>query len=161
MAGRDNQGIGDGQVHTAVFKMDNQHGSTVQHKEICSKLRGSLDRKEVWRRVKTHLCITELLWCSPKTITTLLIGYVVQLLSHARLFVTPWTAECKVSLSFTISQRLLEFTSIESVILSNHLILCHPLLTLPSIFPSIRVFFNESALCILAKVLEFQLQHQS
>ena len=61
---------------------------------------------------------------------------------------TPWTVPHQASLSFTISQSLLRFVSVESVILSNHLILCHPLLLLASIFPSIRVFSNESALHI-------------
>ena len=65
-----------------------------------------------------------------------------------QLFVTPWTAAHQASPSFTISQSLLKFMSIESVMLSNHLILCHPLLLLPSIFPIIRVFSNESALHI-------------
>ena len=72
----------------------------------------------------------------------------VQLLSCVRLFVTPWTAACQASLSITSSQSLLKLMSIESVMPSNHLILCHPLLLLPSIFPSIRVFSNESILCI-------------
>ena len=67
----------------------------------------------------------------------------VQLLSHVQLFVTPWTAACQASLSFTISRSLLKLMSIESVMPSNHLILCHPLLLLPAIFPSIRVFSNE------------------
>ena len=62
--------------------------------------------------------------------------------------VTPWTAACQASLSFTIFQSLLKLMSIESMMLSSHLILCHPLLFLPSIFPSIRVFSNESVLCI-------------
>ena len=61
---------------------------------------------------------------------------------------TPWTAACLSSLSFTISQSLLTLTSIESVMPSNYLVLCRPLLLLPSIFPSIRVFSNKSALCI-------------
>ena len=61
---------------------------------------------------------------------------------------TPWTAACQASLSITNSQSLLKLMSIESVMPSNHLILCHPLLLLPSIFPSIRVFSNESVLCI-------------
>ena len=61
---------------------------------------------------------------------------------------TPWTAACQVSLSFTNSWNLLKLMSVESVMPSNHLILCHPLLLLPSIFPTIRVFFNESSLCI-------------
>ena len=69
-----------------------------------------------------------------------------QSLSHVCLFATPWTATHQASLSFTISQSLLKLMSIESVMPSNHLILCHPLLLLPSIFPSIRVFFNESVL---------------
>ena len=70
----------------------------------------------------------------------------VQLLNHVRLFATPWTAACQASLSFTISQSLLKLMSIESVIPSHHLILCCPLLILPSILPSIRAFSNESAL---------------
>ena len=72
----------------------------------------------------------------------------VQLLSRMKLFVTPWTAACQASLSVANSQSLLKLMSIESVMPSNHLILCHPLLLLPSIFPSIRVFSNESVLCI-------------
>ena len=70
---------------------------------------------------------------------------VVQSLSHVQLFATPWTAVCHVPLSFTISWSLLRFMSTELVMISNHLILCHSLLLLPSIFPSIRVFSNESA----------------
>ena len=72
----------------------------------------------------------------------------VQLLSHVQLFATPWTTACQASLSITNSQSLLKLMSIESVMPSNHLILRHPLLLLPSIFPSIRVFSNESALSI-------------
>ena len=72
----------------------------------------------------------------------------VQLLSHVQLFVTPWTAACQASLSITNSQSLPEFMSIRLVMPFNHLILCHPLLLPPSIFPSIRVFSNESVLCI-------------
>ena len=72
----------------------------------------------------------------------------VQSLSHVRLFATPWTAACQAFLSITNSQSLLKPMSIESVMPSNHLILCCPLLLLPSIFPSIRVFSNESALWI-------------
>ena len=68
----------------------------------------------------------------------------VQLLSHVRLFETPWTAAHQASLSITNSQSLLKLMSIESVMLSNHLILCHPFLLLPLIFGSIRVFSNES-----------------
>ena len=75
-------------------------------------------------------------------------GFVVQLLSHVWLFVTPWTAARQTSLSFTISQSLLKLMSIELVMPSKHLILCHPLLLLPSVFPNIRVFSNELALRI-------------
>ena len=73
---------------------------------------------------------------------------VVQSLSHVQLFATPWTAARQFSLSFTVSQSLLKLMSVELVRLSNDLILCHPLLILPSIFPSIRIFSNESALRI-------------
>ena len=73
---------------------------------------------------------------------------VVHSLNHVQLFVTPWTAVYQASLSFTISQSLLKLMTIESMMLSNHLILFPPLLLLPSAFPSIRVFSNESALRI-------------
>ena len=72
----------------------------------------------------------------------------VQSLSHVQLFLTPCTAACQAYLSFIISLSLLKFMSIESVMPSNHLILCRPLLLLSSIFPSIRVFSKEWALCI-------------
>ena len=78
----------------------------------------------------------------------LLLFFVVRSLSHVRLSVTPWTAARQASLSFTISQSWLKLMSIESVMPSKHLILCHPLLLLPSIFSSIRVFSNESAVHI-------------
>ena len=73
----------------------------------------------------------------------------VQLLRRVWLFVTPWTAACQASLSITNSRGSPKLMSIESVMPSNHLILCRPLLLLPSIFPGIRVFSNESALCIM------------
>ena len=73
---------------------------------------------------------------------------VVQLLSRVQLSVTSWTAAHQASLSINNTRSLLKFMSIESVMSSNHLILCHPLLLLPSIFPSIRVFSNESVLHI-------------
>ena len=72
----------------------------------------------------------------------------VKSLSRVRLLATPWTAARQASLSITISRSLLKLVSIESVMPSNHLILCHPLLLLPSLFPSIRVFSNKSVLCI-------------
>ena len=72
----------------------------------------------------------------------------VQSLSRARIFATPWTATQQASLSITNTWSLLKLTSIESVMPSNHLTLCRPLLLPPSVFPSIRVFFSESALHI-------------
>ena len=73
----------------------------------------------------------------------------VQLLSRVRVFSTPWTAACQASLSITNSRSLLKLMSLDALVMpSNHLILCHPLLLLPSILPSIRVFSNESVLLI-------------
>ena len=72
----------------------------------------------------------------------------VPLLSCVQLYVTPWTVARQASLSITNYWNLPKLMSIESVMLSNHLILCHPLLLLSSIFPSVRVFSNELALCI-------------
>ena len=79
-----------------------------------------------------------------------MMGTLLLLFSHLVMSnsATPWTSACQASLSFTISRSLLKLMSVESVMPSNHLILCHPLLLLPSIFTSIRVFSNESALCI-------------
>jgi len=93
----------------------------------------------LWRLVKTNSSYT---W---KTYTHLL---VVQSLSHVQLFAIPWTATCQASLSFTVSQNLLTLMPIDSVTPSNNLTLCHPLLLLPSIFPSIRFFSKELSLCI-------------
>ena len=75
-------------------------------------------------------------------------SYVVQSLCRVQLFVTPWTSAHQASLSFTIFQNLPKLMSIELVMPSNHLILCCTFLLLPSVFPSIRVFSNKSALCI-------------
>ena len=83
-----------------------------------------------------------IMWCPFYRVSS------VQLLSCVLLFVTPWTAACQASLSITNSRSLLKLMSIESVMPSNHLILCRPLLLLPSIFPSIRDLSNESALRI-------------
>jgi len=85
--------------------------------------------------------------CSTES-TVHTIEYSVQLLSCVQLLVTPWTAVRQAFLSITNSQSSLKLMSIELVMPSNHLILCHPLLLLPSIFPSIRVFSNDSVLCI-------------
>ena len=86
---------------------------------------------------------------SGKLTTVLILCLFILLLlfsCYVQLFATPWTAACQASLSFTISQSL--HKSIESVMLSNHLILCLPLLLVPSIFPNTGVFSNESGLCI-------------
>ena len=91
-------------------------------------------------------------YMSLRLMTTSFISFrhmvVVQSLSHVQLFPTPWTAACHTSQSFTILWSLLKLMSIKLVKPSNHLIFCHPLLLLPSIFPNIRVFSNESVLCI-------------
>ena len=110
-----------------------------------------------WKNMKKniHLCTTESLALQKKFSS-------VQSFSRVRLFATPWTAPRQAPLSTTNSQSLLKLMSIESVMTSNHLILCRPLLLLPSIFPSIRVFFQwVSSLHQVVKVLELQLQHQS
>ena len=91
-----------------------------------------------------HLCLVPCLWekhCLSSFSS-------VQLLRHVQLFVTRWTAACWASLSITNTWSLPKLMSIDSVMPSSHLILCHPLLLLPSIYPSIRVFSNESALPI-------------
>ena len=90
-----------------------------------------------WRNISNYFLVTPLECCSS-----------VQSLSCNQLFVTPWAAACQASLSFTNSQSLLNLMSIKSVMISNHLILCHSLLLLPSIFPSTRVFSTESVLHI-------------
>ena len=103
------------------------------------------------------LCSASLSFPSPQTLVTIDFFFLlfpsvqfssVQSLSHVQLFETPWTEARKASLSITNSWSLPKLMSIESVMPSNHLILCHPRLLLPSIFPSIRVFTNESALHI-------------
>ena len=99
------------------------------------------DQKHVdTRLVGTRKLVTEIPQSSPCCCC--------QLLSHVPLFATPWTAAGQASLSFPISWSLLKLMSIESMMLSNHLILCCPLLLLPSVSPSIRIFSNELALHI-------------
>ena len=91
----------------------------------------------------------QVIWCYRSIAQTLNSKFrSVQSLSHVRLFVTPWTATCQASLSITNCWNLLKLMSIEMVLPSNHFILCHPLLLLPSLFPRIRVFSNQSLLCI-------------
>ena len=93
--------------------------------------------------INTHICVG---MCERIYIFSLSLSVVVQSFSCIQLFVTPWTAACQASLSITNSQSLLNLMSIESVMPSNHLIFCWPLLLLPSILPSIRIFSNESVL---------------
>ena len=100
----------------------------------------SLNRVWLFASSQTVVCQVPL-WDFPSKNTVQFSS--VQLLSGVWLFATPWTAACQASLSLTNSQTLLKLMSIESVMPSNHLILCHPLL-LPSVFPRMRVFSNES-----------------
>ena len=74
--GRDSQGVCEGHVHAAIPKMDNKQGPTVQNRELCSMLCGSLDKRGVWGRMDSSIQMAESLYYSPETITTLLIGYV-------------------------------------------------------------------------------------
>ena len=85
----------------------------------------------------------------------------VQSLSRVRLFVTPWTVARQASLSITNPWTLLKLMSIESVMPSNNLILCCPLLLLPSVFPSIRVFSQESVLCMRYRRFSFSISHSN
>jgi len=85
----------------------------------------------------------------------IILGQSVQSLSHIRLFATPWTETCQASLSITISQSLLKLVPIESVIPSNHVIFCRPLLLLPSIFPRVMVFSRVSSMHQMAKDCSF------
>jgi len=129
--------LGEISVTSAFIPVDQEHG-TRDHMCINASRKTDPDR---------GVCnITMYLQCFTNFVTLQIIIIVVQLLSHIWLFETPQTAAPQASLSFIVSQSLLKLTSIESVMPTNHLILCHPFL-LPSIFPSIRVFFNESALC--------------
>ena len=103
--------------------------SCFSHVQLCDPMDSSLRRSSVHRILQARMLS-------------------VQLLSFVQLFATPWTAACQASLSITNSWNLLKLMSYESVMPSNHLILCCPLLLPPSISPSIRVFSNESVLCI-------------
>ena len=106
----------------------------------CSKKTKAIS-SPIMCRIIVCLCFLRLVFCL-HTVSS------VQSLSRVWLFTTPWTTACQASLSITNFQSLLKLMSIESVMPSNHLILCRPLLLLHSIFPSIRVFSNESVLCI-------------
>ena len=125
---------------------------------------GSLNGKGDGERMDTCMCMAESLCCPPETFTTLLIACVVQLLSRVQLFATPWTVAHKAYLSFTIFWSFLKFMSTESEMLSNCLILCHPLLLFPSIF---LFYFTENTVSDIqigscAQRLSFQHQdHES
>ena len=99
-------------------------------------------------RRKNHSTAWIILYMSLRFIYINTCVVVVQVLNCVWLFTTPWTAAYQASLSFTISWSLFKLTSIESVMPSNHLVFCYPLLLLPSVFLSNMVFSNESALCI-------------
>ena len=99
-------------------------------------------------RITLEVSLQQKIWILYIRILEVLHCSSVQSLSRVRLFMTPWTAACQASLNITNSRSLLKLMSIELVMPSNHLILCHPPLLLPSIFPSIRVFSNDSVLSI-------------
>ena len=110
--------------------VENRHAVTGRDREAGTNLESSIDIYTLCVCVCVCVCVF------------------VQSVSHVQLFETPWTAAYQASLSFTISWSLLKFMSVESVMLPNDHIFCHPLLLLPSILPSIRVFSSESALRI-------------
>ena len=114
-------------------------------REVRSSFSEEETHVQMWGNVTTH-ALPVYVENSPSTSVMLVV--IVQSLSHVQLCVTPWTAAHQASPSLTISQSLIKLMSIKSVMPSNHLILCHPLFLLPSVLPSIRVFSNESALCI-------------
>ena len=99
-------------------------------------------------RVFSDESVLRIRWPKYWSFSFIFYGHSVQLLSQVQLFATPWIAARQASLSITNSWSLLKLMSVESVMPSNHLIFCHPLLLLPSILPRIRVFSNESVLRI-------------
>ena len=111
------------------------------------ELKGDQSHSQLLQRLlstKQEMSMLSRMWVKENPCTLL----VLQSLSRAQLLVIPWTAAHQTSPSFTISQRLLRLTFIKSVMPSNHLIFCYPFLFLPSTFPRIGVFSNESVLCI-------------
>ena len=115
------------------------------HLQIASCWRSSLQHMNVRGTESVHSRRHEIVSFQRQMLLTF---SSVQSLNRIQLFATPWTAACQASLSSTNSWSLLKLISIESMMPSNHLILCHPLLLPPSTFPSIRVFSNESVLSI-------------
>ena len=108
--------------------------------KVCFSQSSKRDMKCIYFE-STYVISTNICWCPQASLSLKL----VQSLSCVRCFATPWTAACQDYLSFTISWSLLKLMSIESVMPSNHLILCCPFLLLPSVFPSIKVFSSELA----------------
>jgi len=158
-----NKAPGDSDAHSSLRKLLRQNfilstswGRGTSHPgNLSFYLRVSIHLEEIHRsrcvsvsQLYTIEACSDISLHSPENVPWSPPIVVVQSLSHVHLFVTPRTAACQASLSFTISQSLLKLMSIEAVMPSNHLILCCPLLLLPSIFPSISIFFNESALHI-------------
>ena len=121
-----------------------------------SKLRETVEDRKAWRALvhgvtksRTRLNDNNIDCCQEgHSVKACLREFVVQSFSHVQLFETPWTIAHQAFLSSTVFWRLLKVIFVTSVMLSNHLILYHPLLRLPSVFPSIRVFSRESSLCI-------------
>ena len=139
-------GFGIDMYTLQYLKIDNQQGTTVQHRETCSIFCNNLNGKRIWKRLDKCVCKTESLWFIPETIKTLLISYCCCPIAQLSLTLCdPMGCNMPGFPVLHFSQSLLKLMSIESVMLSNHLILCCPLLLLLSIFPSIRVFSSESA----------------
>ena len=124
------------------------HGSPVPGSPgLCHcRTTGWLKRQSFCQCGVSHLSGSLILWYTYLEHFLCILFSSLQSLSHVQLFATPWTVACQASLSITNSWSLLRLMSIESVMPSNHLILCHPLLLLPSIFPIIKFFSNESTL---------------
>ena len=148
-----------------------------KNKKVCRGTSNAVSKNSCHRNLKSHhsvkcqnsylnICVYIYIYiyshtCVYAHICDYAYTYSVRLLSHVQLFATPWIKARQASLSITNSRSLLKLMSIESVMPSSHLIFCHPLLLLHPLPPSIRVFSNESTLHEVAKVLVFQLQHQS
>ena len=139
-------------------KIGSWRASWMSHAKYQTWIQIIIDRLEcltkmqikMWRicSFDTFVLFKEYIWKARAAMKNIMVFSSVQWLSRVRLFETPWIAARQAFLSITNPRSSLKLTSIESVMLSSHLILCCPLLLLPSIFPSIRVFSNESALCM-------------
>ena len=155
-------------IHIHAYTYTQTHTRTyawgTNHTHICMSYKSliPIQRKYVHMDIKRLLDLDDVLqhqkcshWCHSWWPQDIKIRD--QLLSHVRLFATPWITACQASMSITNSRSSLRLTSIESVMPSSHLILCHPLLLLPPIPPSISLFQQVNSSHELAKVLEFQL----